>query len=242
MAGHSKFKNIMHRKGAQDKKRGKLFTKLIREIIVAAKSGLPDVDANPRLRLAIASAKQANIPKDKIEGALKKATSTQEGENYEEIRYKGYGSGGVAIIVEALTDNKNRTATEIRTALKKHGGSLAETGSVSYMFDKVGLITFENDIIKKDEIFEAALENGTLDCISEEKEHHITCDPQGFFEVQEKLKEKFGEAKEAALIWQSKDTLELKGEAAQKMMTLLGILEDLDDVQSVYCNADFTGK
>ena len=192
MAGHSQFKNIMYRKGAQDAKRSKVFTKLIREITVAARAGLPDPDMNPRLRSAIQAARAANMPKGNISRALKRATETGDGANFEEMRYEGYGPGGVCLIVEALTDNRNRTASELRAAFSKFGGSLAETGSVSYQFDRVGSIEYPANVADTDTIFEAAVEVGANDVESHEGGHDIICDASQLHDVAKALEKCFG--------------------------------------------------
>ncbi len=235
MAGHSQFKNIMYRKGAQDKKRAKIFTKLIREITVAAKiSG--DVDSNPRLRSAIAAAKQQNMPKDNIERAIKKATGGDDGAAYEEIRYEGYGPGGVAVIVEALTDNRNRTASEVRAAFSKHGGNLAETGAVAFMFERVGQITYPMDAASADGMFEGALEAGANDVDSSGEAHEITCAPDDFAAVREALEAQFGEALSSGLDWKPGNTVQVEEGSAQTLLKLLDVLEDNDDVQRVAAN------
>ncbi|MGA0393354.1 MAG: YebC/PmpR family DNA-binding transcriptional regulator [Rhodospirillales bacterium] len=236
MAGHSQFKNIMYRKGAQDKKRAKIFAKLIRELTVAVKSGLPDPDSNPRLRSAIAAARAANMPKDNIERAIKKASGGDEGDNYEEVRYEGYGPGGVAIIVEALTDNRNRTASEVRTAFSKHGGNLGETGSVNFMFERVGLIHYTGDAASADEMFEAALEAGAQDVKSDNSGHDVTCDPDDFSTVRDALEEKFGQAESARLDWQANNSVAIDENAAETLINLLDALDDNDDVQRVASN------
>jgi YebC/PmpR family DNA-binding regulatory protein len=239
MAGHSKFKNIMHRKGAQDAKRAKRFTKLIREIITATREGQPDPNFNPRLRGAILAARALNLPKDKIENAIKRGSSAGEGDNYDEIRYEGYGPGGVAIIVEALTDNRNRTASEVRTAFSKNGGTLGETNSVSFMFDKVGLIEYPAKVASNDAMFEAVLEAGADDCVSTEEMHSITCQPESFNEVRDSLVSKFGDPETARLSWKEKSLTEVKDlEQAEKLMKLIETLEDNDDVQYVCGNYD----
>ncbi len=238
MAGHSQFKNIMYRKGAQDKKRAKIFSKLIRELTVAAKSGLPDPESNPRLRSAIAAAKAANMPKDNIDRAIKKATGGDEGTNYEEVRYEGYGPGGVAVIVEALTDNRNRTASEIRTAFSKHGGNLGETGSVNFMFERVGLIHYPADVASAEDMFEAALEAGAQDVQSTNEGHDITCDPDDFSSVRDALEQKFGQAESARLDWQPNNSVAIDENAAGTLINLLDTLEDNDDVQRVAANFD----
>ena len=192
MAGHSKFKNIMHRKSAQDQKRAKVFAKIIRELTVAAKHG-PDPDANPRLRAAIAAAKGANMGKDTIERAVSRGGDADGGEQYEDIRYEGYGPNGVAIIVETLTDNRNRTASEVRAAFSKHGGNLGETNSVSYMFDRVGQVIYLVDAASADDMFEAALDAGASDVVSGADSHEILCDPDDFNETRDVLEQRFGD-------------------------------------------------
>ncbi len=192
MAGHSQFKNIMYRKGAQDKKRAKIFTKLIRELTTAARSGLPDPAANPRLRAAIIAARGANMPKDTVDRAIKRGAGGADGENFEEIRYEGYGPGGIAVIVEALTDNRNRTASEVRAAFTKAGGNLGETNSVSFMFDRVGQITYPASVASGEAMFEAAVEAGADDVDSSGDEHVITCHPDQLNAVRDALDAKFG--------------------------------------------------
>lgn len=238
MAGHSKFKNIMHRKGAQDAKRAKTFTKLIREIITAARLGQPDPIFNARLRSAIAAARALNMPKANIESAVKRGSSSGEGDNYDEIRYEGYAPGGIAIIVEALTDNRNRTASEVRSAFTKHGGTLGETGSLTFMFDRIGLIEYPSNIASSDAMFEAALEAGATDCESEEEAHSIICAPDDFNEVRDALAKKFGDATTGLLSWRPQNTIEVAGDQAEKLLKLIDVLEDNDDVQFVYGNYD----
>lgn len=241
MAGHSKFKNIQHRKGAQDAKRSKNFGKLIREIMVAVKTGTPDVNFNPRLRTAIASAKAANLPKDKIENALKKASSSQDDQNFEEIRYEAYAPGGVALIIDALTDNRNRSASDIKTIVNKNGGNMAEVGSVIYMFDRVGLVEFHDSEISEDEMLDAAITAGADECITEEKSHEIYCNPDSFHEVSEFLRNKFGEPSVARLQWKPKNIVEIEDvEKAEKLLKLVDLLEDNDDVQSVSGNYEIS--
>ncbi|MCC3862179.1 YebC/PmpR family DNA-binding transcriptional regulator [Pseudemcibacter aquimaris] len=238
MAGHSKFKNIMHRKGAQDKKRSSLFSKLSKEITVAAKMGGPDLDANPRLRLAVQNARSNSMPKDNIQRAINKSQGG-DSDNYEEIRYEGFGPAGTAIIVESLTDNRNRAVTEIRTAFSKNGGNLGETGSVSYQFDKVGEIIFEESNVSADDMFEQALEAGADNVESDENTHEITCAMEDLNTVSSALTEAVGEEpKSAKLIWKAQNTIELDLEGATKLMKMLDVLEDLDDVQNVYGNYD----
>jgi YebC/PmpR family DNA-binding regulatory protein len=236
MAGHSKFKNIMHRKGAQDAKRAKTFTKLIREIITAARMGQPDPAFNARLRAGISAARALNMPKNTIESAVKRGSSVGEGDNYDEIRYEGYAPGGIAIMVEALTDNRNRTASEVRAAFSKHGGALGETGSVSFMFDRIGLIEYPASVAHNDAIFEVALEAGADDCSSDEFTHVISCDPELFNEVRDALAAKFGDAEVGRLSWRPKNTLVVEGEQAEKLIRMLDVLEDNDDVQYVCGN------
>ena len=236
MAGHSQFKNIMHRKGAQDAKRAKLFTKLVREIITSVRSGQADVNFNPRLRTAIAMARANNLPKDRIENAIKKGTSVGEGDNYEEVRYEGYAPGGIALIVEALTDNRNRTASDVRSAFTKGGGALAETGSVSFMFDKVGLINYPIEAANGDQMFEAAIEVGAESCESDEMMHEINCQVDDFNQVRDGLAEKFGDPETARFTWKSKDLIEVTGDQATSLIKLIDALEDSDDVQYVCGN------
>src|SRR6266446_886366 len=192
MAGHSQFKNIMYRKGAQDKKRGKIFTKLIRELTTAARSGLPDPNANPRLRAAVLAARQANMPKDTVERAIKRGAGDEGGEAYEEVRYEGYGPGGVAVIVEALTDNRNRTASEVRAAFAKATGALGETNSVSFLFDRIGEIVYPADTANPEAIFEAAAEAGAEDVESDRERHVVATSPDDFNTVRDALEERFG--------------------------------------------------
>ena len=240
MAGHSQFKNIMYRKGAQDAKRAKLFTKLIRELTVAAKSGLPEPEMNPRLRAAIAAARAANMPKDNIDRAIKRAVGGEDDANYEEIRYEGYGPGGVAIIVEALTDNRNRTASEVRAAFSKHGGSLGETNSVSFMFDRVGLVLYSADAADADSMFEAAVEAGANNVESDDEGHEITCLPEDLGAVRDAMAERFGEPREASLTWKPQTKVSLDEERASGLVKLLDVLEDSDDVQQVAANFDIS--
>jgi len=238
MAGHSKFKNIMHRKGRQDAKRAKVFSKLIRELTVAAKSGLPDPDMNPRLRTAITAAKSANMPGDTMNRAIKKGSGDDDDTNYEEIRYEGYGPGGVAIIAEALTDNRNRTAGEVRAAFTKFGGAMGETGSVSFMFDRVGLIVYGAGAASADDMFEVALEVGAGDVESTEAGHEVTCDPDDFSTVRDGLEAKFGDAEDARLDWKPQNSVAVDEIAAETLLKFLDVLEDNDDVQRVAANFD----
>ena len=240
MAGHSKFKNIQHRKGAQDKKRAKIFTRLIKELAVAARSGT-DPNSNPRLRGALLAARAANMPKDNIERVLKKAEGG-EGEQYEEIRYEGYGVGGTAFIVEAMTDNRNRTASEVRAAFSKFGGSLGETGSVSFMFDKVGQIIFTGSVADAEAMFEAALEAGADNVESDEESHVITCAPEDFNAVREALQETFGDPEEAELNWIAQNTLSVDEDQATTLLKFIDALEDNDDVQSLSFNFEISDE
>ena len=236
MAGHSQFKNIMHRKGKQDAKRGKMFTKLIREIMVSARSGLPDPNANPRLKAAITAAKAQNMPKDTIERAIKRGSGGEDGANYEEVRYEGYGPGGVAIIVEALTDNRNRTAGEVRATFTKSGGNLAETGAVSFMFDHVGVVEFDAAKASADAVLEAAIDAGADDVVSDENGHVIYTAQDSLAEVAKALEAKFGEPRKAALTWRPQNTLAVDDEQGEKVLKLIETLEENDDVQNVYAN------
>lgn len=239
MAGHSKFKNIMHRKGAQDKKRAKVFSRLSREITVATKMGMPDPDMNPRLRTAIAAAKAQNMPNDRINRAIA-AGDPESGDatNYEEIRYEGYGPGGVALIVEALTDNRNRTAAEVRAAFSKFGGSLGETNSVSFMFERVGSIVYPAEAGNKDDIFEAAVEAGAQDVESSDSEHEIITAPDEFADVQKALEDNLGVPESAGLTWKPNNTVSPSRDQAATLLKLLDTLDDSDDVQNVSANFD----
>ncbi|MCC2646827.1 MAG: hypothetical protein K0R02_892 [Rickettsiaceae bacterium] len=241
MAGHSKFKNIQHRKGAQDKKRAKLFTRLVREILTAARSGTPDPNHNPRLRTAVTAARSYNLPKERIDKALNQAANPGVGDNYDEIRYEGFASGGIAIIVEALTDNKNRTAAEVRSAFTKHGGNLGETGSVNFMFEKLGIIQFPVSVATAEAMFEAAVEVGANDAEADEEYHTIYTSVEDLTEVTEKLTAKFGAPEDSYLGWKAQDTILVDElEKAEKLMKLIDVLEDNDDVQRVFGNYEFT--
>jgi YebC/PmpR family DNA-binding regulatory protein len=235
MAGHSQYKNIMHRKGRQDAQKSKLFGKLAREITVSAKLGTPDPDMNPRLRAAIIAARAENMPKDNIERAIKKAAGN-DGENYEQIRYEGYGPGGVAVIVEVLTDNRNRTAGEVRASFTKSGGNLAETGAVSFMFDHVGVIEYGAGAASGEAMFEAALEAGADDVVSNENGHEIYASQSNFGTVAKALEAKFGEPRKAAMTWRPQNTLAVDDEQGEKLIKLIDNLNDQDDVQNVYAN------
>ena len=235
MAGHSQFKNIMHRKGRQDKARAKLFSKLGREITTAAKMGMADPAFNPRLRMAIIAARAENMPKDNIERAIKKSQAGDT-ESYDEVRYEGYGPGGVAVIVEALTDNRNRTAGEVRSSFTKSGGNLAETGAVSFMFDRLGQIEFDAKVANADAMLEAAIEAGADDVVSDENGHTIYASPDLFSEVAKALEGKFGEPRKAALTWKPQNNLAIDDEQGEKLLRLIEALEENDDVQNVYAN------
>jgi YebC/PmpR family DNA-binding regulatory protein len=235
MAGHSQYKNIMHRKGRQDAVKSKLFGKLAREITVSAKLGVPDPAMNPRLRAAIIAARAENMPKDNIERAIKKA-SGGDGENYEEIRYEGYGPGGAAVIVEVLTDNRNRTAGEVRATFTKSGGNLAETGAVAFMFDHVGVTEYDAKAASADAMFEAALEAGADDVASNENGHEIYAAPDKFGSVTKALEQKFGEPRKASLVWRPQNTVAVDDEQGEKLLRLIESLNDSDDVQNVYAN------
>jgi len=240
MAGHSKFKNIQHRKGAQDKKRAKIFTRLIKELSVAARSST-DPASNPRLRGALSAARAANMPKDNIERVLKRAEGG-EGDAYEEIRYEGYGPGGVAFIVEAMTDNRNRTASEVRSFFSKFGGALAETGSVSFMFDKVGQIVYPLAVADAETMFEAALEAGADNVETEEDSHIITTAAEEFNAVRENIEKQFDAPEEAALIWQPQNSIAVEEANASTLLKLYDALDENDDVQSVFANFEISDE
>ena len=235
MAGHSQFKNIMHRKGRQDKMKSKLFGKLAREITVSAKLGLPDPAMNPRLRAAIIAARAENMPKDNIDRAIKKAVGG-DAENYDEIRYEGYGPGGVAVIVEVLTDNRNRTAGEVRASFTKSGGNLAETGAVSFMFDHVGVVEFDAGVAGADAMLEAAIDAGAEDVVSSEGGHEIYTTQDSLRDVAKALEAKFGEARKAALVWKPQNTVAVNDDQGEKLLKLIETLNEHDDVQNVYAN------
>ena len=235
MAGHSQFKNIMHKKGKQDALRAKLFSKLGREITVAAKAGLPDPAMNARLRSAIIEARAENMPRDNIERAIRKASGA-DAETYFEVRYEGYAPGGVAVIVEALTDNRNRTAGEVRSYFTKSGGALAETGAVSFMFDRVGVIEFPLKVANGDAMIDAALECGADDVKTGEDGHEVITSLEGLRDVAKALEAKFGEPRKAALEWRPQNSVAVDDDTGEKIIKLIDSLEDNDDVQSVYAN------
>ncbi|UZK68340.1 MULTISPECIES: YebC/PmpR family DNA-binding transcriptional regulator [unclassified Sphingomonas] len=241
MAGHSKFKNIMHRKGAQDKKRSSLFSKLSREITVAAKAGTPDPDMNPRLRAAVNAAKAQSVPKDNIQRAIEKA-SRSDAETYEEIRYEGFGPGGVSLIIEALTDNRNRTATNVRTAVSKNGGNLGAGGSVSHGFDRMGLINYPASAGDAEKVFEAALEAGAEDVTSSEDGHEIWTAMDALHEVARALEPVLGEPEGAKLAWRPQTMVEVGEADAGTLMKLIDVLEEDDDVQTVWGNYEVSDE
>jgi len=238
MSGHSQFKNIMYRKGAQDKKRAKVFTKIIRELTTAARTGLPDPAANPRLRSAVLAARQANMPKDTVERAIKRGAGGGDGENYDEVRYEGYGPGGVAIIVEALTDNRNRTASDVRAAFAKAGGNLGESNSVSFLFDRAGEVAYPAAAASAEAMFEAAAESGADDVQSGADEHLVTCAPEALNGVRDALEARFGAPASARLVWRPKTLTAVDGAAAEALFKLVETLEDSDDVQNLFANYD----
>lgn len=241
MAGHSQFKNIMHRKGRQDKLRSKLFSKLAKEITVAAKMGTPDPDMNPRLRLAVQNARSQSMPKDNIERAIKKSQAG-EGDDYEEIRYEGYGPGGIAVVVEALSDNRNRTASAVRSYFAKLGGSLGETGSVSFMFDRVGEIVYPVSAGSADQLMEAAIEAGAEDVQSDEESHIIYCSFEDINEVSTALAVALGEAQSVKPIWKPQNTIEVDVEKGASLLKLIDLLDEDDDVQTVYANFEMSDE
>ncbi len=238
MSGHSKWSNIQHRKGLQDKKRGNLFTKLAKEITVAAKLGDPNPDMNPRLRLAVLAARKESMPNDNIKRAIQKALPGSGEGDYSEIRYEGYAPGGISVIVECLTDNKNRSASDVRALFSKHGGNLGETGSVSFNFDHIGLFVYKKTVADFDTVFETALEGGVTDVEEDDDNYMITCAIPEFANLSKAL-EKFGEPEKAEIIWQPKITVAVSGESADKIDRFVEALEDNDDVQKVYTNADY---
>jgi len=236
MAGHSQFKNIMHRKGAQDARRARQFARLIREISVSARSGLPDPAANPRLRAAAAAARAANMPRDTIERAIKKAAGAGQGEDFSEVRYEGYGPAGVAIIVEALTDNRNRTASDIRSAFAKYGGALGETNSVSFLFSRLGSVRYPASAGSEDDMLEAAIEAGADNVESGPDGHEVTTSIDDFFAVRDALEARFGAPESAKLDWRPTTTVTLDEDKAAALMKLLDAIDDSDDVQNVFAN------
>jgi YebC/PmpR family DNA-binding regulatory protein len=241
MAGHSQFKNIMHRKGKQDAIRSRLFSKLAREVTVAAKTGLPDPEKNPRLRLAVQNARAENMPKDNIERAIKKALGG-DADTYEAIRYEGYGPGGVAIIVEALTDNRNRSASNVRSLFAKYGGNLGETGSVAFMFNRAGEITYKAKAGSADQVMEAAIEAGADDVQSDENGHVILCAFESIGEVTQALSAKLGEAETVKVVWKPQTVTPVDEDTAQSLMKLIDALDEDDDVQNVFTNFEVSDE
>jgi YebC/PmpR family DNA-binding regulatory protein len=241
MAGHSQFKNIMYRKGAQDKKRSKMFSKLAREITAAAKIGIPDIAMNPRLRSAVLAARAQNMPKDNIERAIKKSQEAG-GAEYVEVRYEGFAPGGVGVIVEALTDNRNRTAGEVRSIFTKYGGNLGETGAVSFGFKRVGEIEYPLTAGSAEAMFEAAIEAGAGDCETGSDGHWLTASVETYNEVAAALEAKLGPAKSASIVWQPQNTVDVDEEKGEKLLKLIDALEDSDDVQAVYANFEMSDK
>lgn len=239
MAGHSKFKNIMHRKGRQDAVRSKMFSKLSKEITVAAKMGDPDPDKNPRLRLAVQNAKGQSMPKDNIARAIAKSQAG-DAANYDEIRYEGYGPGGTAIIVEVLTDNKNRSAANVRSYFTKYGGSLGETGSVSFMFDRVGEIVYKPEAGEAEAILEAGIEAGAEDVVSDEEGHTVICAFEDVSEVSKALEDALGEAESVKIIWKPQNLVPVDEDKAGTLVKLMDVFDEDDDVQNVYSNFDIS--
>ena len=242
MAGHSHWAGIKHKKGKADKQRSKLFSKLSREITVSAKLGLPDADFNPRLRSAVLAAREANMPKDNILRAIKKSQGPNEDSNYEKSQYEGFGPGGVAFIIEALTDNKNRTVTNLRILFEKSDSSLGVEGSVSYQFEEVGQIKIKKELISEEEIFAQALETGVEDCVSGEEYHEIFCKKENFNEVRTSIEKKIKDLSFAGIIWKPKNTVAINKETFEKIIDFIDLLEDDEDVQNVYANFDVDEK
>ena len=243
MAGHSQFKNIMHRKGAQDAKRARMFAKIAREIFVCAKAGIADPALNPRLRAALASARAVNMPKDNIERALKKAAGNDDHTHYEEVRYEGYGPGGVAFIVETLTDNRNRTASDIRSIFTKNGGHLGESGSVSYFFERIGIVIMDRAVSTADDIFERAASLGAENIESDDDCHLITCSMENFATLRDHLSEFYHcDPQQAKIVWKALVPFQGPQDHRQTILKMMDALEDLDDVQDVFTNADVHGN
>ncbi len=239
MAGHSKWANIQHRKGAQDKKRASLFTKLAREITVAGKMGDLDPSMNPRLRLAISAAKKLSMPNDNIKRAVEKAKQNNEGENYHEIRYEGYAPNAVAVIIETLSDNRNRTASEVRAVFNKLGGNMGETGTVSFSFKRLGMILYKKEIATDDDVFEVSLEAGASDVESSDEGHIIYTDPNDLHAVSTILEKKYGEPEKAEFTWETTNAVAIPEDKIESLENFIDAMEDLDDVQKVYTNAEF---
>lgn len=240
MAGHSQFKNIMYRKGAQDAKRAKMFAKIAREILVSVKSGGPDAGSNPRLRAALSQARGANMPRDNIDRAIKKASGGDDLSNYEEVRYEGYGIAGVAVIVETLTDNRNRTASEVRSTFSKNGGNLGETGSVGFCFERLGMLQFDASKYSFDKVFEAAVETGADNVETIDDVHEVTCPMEAFADVRDGLIGSLGDPREAKIIWRPLNTTAVNADQAKTLLKMIDTLEDSDDVQNVYTNVEMS--
>ncbi len=241
MAGHSQFKNIMHRKGAQDAKRARMFAKITREIIVSARMGA-DASSNPRLRAAIGAARAANMPKDNVDRAMKKALGGEDTANYEEVRYEGYGPAGTAVIVETLTDNRNRTASEVRSAFTKSGGNLGESGSVAFMFDRLGLIRLPKSVGSFDDVFEKAVEAGADNLEEDDEGFDVLTSVEGFAAVRDVLNQSYPDVGESKLVWRPQNSIAVDEDSAQKILKLIDVLEDNDDVQNVYCNFEVSDE
>lgn len=239
MAGHSKFANIQHRKGGQDKKRAQMFTKIAREIQAAVKLGGPDPNANPRLFRAMAAGRAVNMPKDNLQRAIDRGAGAGA-EQLDEIRYEGFGPGGIGVIVECLTDNKNRTAGDVRAAFAKNGGNLGETNSVSFAWKRVGEIRYKLEVASEDTMLEAAIEAGCDDCVVEDEEHVLTCEMNALVGASQALAKKFGDAVSAKFVWRTEVAIPIEGDSAELLMKLLTQLDDLDDVQSVYSNEEIS--
>ncbi len=242
MAGHSHWAGIKHKKGKADKQRSKLFSKLSREITVSAKLGLPDPDFNPRLRSAVLAAREANMPKDNILRAIKKAQGPNEDSNYEKSQYEGFGPGGVAFIIEALTDNKNRTVTNLRSLFEKNGSSLGVEGSVSYQFEELGQIKIKKELISEEEIFTLAIEAGAEDCVTSDQYHEIFCKKENFNDVRTSIEAKIKDLSFAGIIWKPKNTVPVNKETFEKIIDFIDLIEDDEDVQNVYTNFDVDEK
>ncbi len=236
MAGHSQFKNIMHKKGAKDAKKAKILTKVAREIISACKAGMPDPAANPRLRSAIQWAREENMTRDRIEAAIKRGSGSVDTDNFEPVRYEGYGPGGTALIIQALTDNRHRTASDIRSAFTKFGGNLGETGSVAFLFDHAGIIIYPATAASEDAMFDAALDAGANDCAFDGSRHTIACAHEHFIATRDALEKAFGAAESAKIGWQPKNTVAVNEDQARQILKLVDALEDFDDVQEVFSN------
>ena len=242
MAGHSQFKNIMYRKGAQDARRAKVFTKLIRELTVATREGLPDPNANPRLRTAVTAARAANMPRDTMERAIKRGSGDAGGEAFEQVRYEGYGPGSVALIVDTLTDNRNRTAAAVRSAFAKFGGAMGESNTVAFQFNRIGLFRYPLDAASEEEMMDAAIEAGAEDVVTDADGHQVTCPPDDFHMVLTALEEKFGTPGAAELLWRPLSTVAVDEDTATTLFKLIEALEDDDDVQSVSSNFEISDE